>query len=291
MSEIAILLTSFNRRENTLACIKSIYDQTNPLGDNFSIFLTIDGSTDGTAEAVNEQFPEVNLFYGDGSLFWAGGMRFCYENALKKKHTFDFFLLLNDDTILFPEAMNGLLNDYKSLSSKGSILVGSTQGNNARLENNFTYGGKILLNKYNAASKFLLPNGSKPQICHLGNANIMLIPTVTIQKIGFLSDKFTHGIADYEYTLRARKHNITSYITSNFSGTCHIGDNQIYNWKNSKNSTLKERITFLYSPKGLAYKEYMFYIKTYFPLYYIHAWSFLWLKTFFPIIWDKLKKR
>ena len=63
MSKIAILLTSFNRKLNTLACIKSIYNQTNILNNNFSIFLTIDGSTDGTAEAVQKEFKEVNLFF------------------------------------------------------------------------------------------------------------------------------------------------------------------------------------------------------------------------------------
>lgn len=291
MHKIAILLTSYNRKENTLACIKSIYDQNNQLGNHFSIFLTIDGSTDGTAEAVKEQFPEVILFYGDGNLFWSGGMRFCYENTLNSETKFDSFLLLNDDTVLFPNALDELVNDLHSVNSPQSIIVGSTQGKNARLANDFTYGGKILLNNYNANAKFVLPNGESPQICHLGNANIMLIPAVTIQKIGFLSAKFTHGIADYEYTLRARKHGIPSYITSNFLGICHIGDNQVKNWKNSSNSTLKERINYLYSPKGLAYKEYIFYIKTYFPVYFIHAWSLLWLKTFFPFIWEKLKKQ
>jgi GT2 family glycosyltransferase len=290
MNKLAILLTSFNRKENTLACIQSIYTQINPKFE-YKIFLTIDGSTDGTEDAVKEQFPDVNLFFGDGNLFWAGGMRYCYENSKEIDSKFDYYLLLNDDTVLFNNAFEELFSDFDRLPSKESIMVGSTQGQNARLENNFTYGGKILLNNYNANAKFVLPNGESPQICHLGNANIMLVPAITIQKIGFLSDKFTHGIADYEYTLRARKYGISSYITSNFLGTCHIGDNQVKNWKNSSNSTLKERINYLYSPKGLAYKEYLFYIRTYFPIYFLHAWSFLWLKTFFPIIWDKLKKR
>lgn len=289
MYKIAVLLTSFNRKQNTLDCIKSIYDQTAFQENEISIFLTIDGSTDGTTEAMKELFPDVNLFFGDGNLFWAGGMRFCYENAIKIKNDFDFILLLNDDTTLFPTAFEKLLKDYQSLDSNESILVGCTQGKNARLENDFTYGGKILLNNYDSTSKFILPNNKSPQICDLGNANIMLIPAITIKKIGFLSERFTHGIADYEYTLRAKKQGIKSFISSNFLGICHIGDNQVKNWKNSKTSTLKERLNYLHSPKGLAYKEYLFYIKTYFPYYFIHAWIFLWLKTLFPILWDTLK--
>ncbi len=290
MNKLAVLITSFNRKENTLACIQSIYDQVNP-NVEYKIFLTIDGSTDGTHTAVEATFPEVQLFFGDGNLFWAGGMRFCFDRIKQSGGEFDYYLLLNDDTVLFNNAFNGLLKDFQSLPSKESIIVGSTQGKNARLENNFTYGGKILLNKYNSKSKFVLPNKKTPQICHLGNANIMLIPNLVIKRIGFLSTQFTHGIADYEYTLRARKNKINSYISSDYLGICHIGDNQIYTWKSTTKSTLKERIDYLHSVKGLAYKEYMIYIKKYFPYYYPQSFIMLWAKTLFPVFWEKFKKR
>ena len=290
MAEIAIILTSFNRKEKTLSCLTSVYSQVNSL-NTFTFFLTDDGSTDGTSEAIKSNFPNVNIFRGDGSLFWAGGMRYGFEKSLEIKSDFDFYLLLNDDTILHSNAFDELILDYHKVNSEDAIIIGNTQGKNARVKNEeFTYGGKILLNNYNANAKFVLPNGKTPQICHLGNANIMLIPSTTIKKIGFLSNKFTHGIADYEYTLRAKKNKINTYISSNYLGICDIGNNQVKNWQDPKKSTLKSRIKYLYSPKGLAYREYMYYIKTYFPLYFPQAWLFLWLKTFFPIVWEKLKK-
>jgi len=252
MSEIAILLTSYNRKENTLNCLKSIYSQTNDTDNNYHVFLVIDGSTDGTLEAVTNTFPKVNTIEGNGSLYWAGGMRFCYEFASKSPTKFDFFLLLNDDTVLYHNALDLLFLDFHSLPSDLSLLIGSTEGENPRIDK-FTYGGRLLLNKYNSNSSIVLPNDTDPQLCHLGNANIMLIPSKTISKIGFLSTKFTHGIADFEYTLRAKKNGIKSYVTSKYLGICHIGDNQTKDWASSSN-TLKERINYLYSPKGLAYK-------------------------------------
>lgn len=290
MSSVAILLTSFNRKENTLACLKSIYSQTNKLENKYTVFLVIDGSTDGTYDAVKEFFPEVNIILGDGTLFWAGGMRLCFTQASKSDQDFDHYLLLNDDTILFEDALDILLNDKQTLKRDEFILIGSTQGKNSVI-GNFTYGGRVLLNKYNSSSKIVLPNDESPQICHLGNANIMLIPCVVIKKIGFLSHQYTHAIADFEYTLRARKHGIKSYIASKYLGICNINDNQVINWKRSNRSTLKERIEFLFSAKGLAYNEYLSYIKHYFPFYLPQAWFLLWAKTLFPIFWDKLKKR
>ena len=287
MSKTAILLTSYNRKENTLACLESILKQKNYSNSKYSVFLVIDGSTDGTEESVREQFPFVNIINGDGSLFWAGGMRLCYKSVINTKENFDFFLLLNDDTVLFENAFEILVDDFKTINNQDAILVGSTKGNNGRI-NEFTYGGRLLLNNYNSKSKILIPNNT-PQICHLGNANILQIPSGVISKIGFLSNKFTHGIADFEFTLRAKKNNINSYISSQYLGICHIGDNQVKAWAN-KSCNLKDRINYLYSPKGLAYKEYLYFIKKYFPFYLAQAWTLLWIKTFFPFIWDKLKK-
>jgi len=287
MIEIAILITSFNRKDNTLDCLKSIYSQKSGIY-NTSIFLVIDGSTDGTLQAVSEQYPNVNIIQGNGSLFWAGGMRLCYSIASKSKKI-DHYLLINDDTVLFEDSFNYLLKDYSQLKIN-SILIGSTQGNNPIIEN-LTYGGRILVNSYNSKSKIVLPNNQNPQLCHLGNANIMLIPSAVIDFIGFLSDKFVHAIADYDFTLRAKKNGINSYISSKYLGVCHINDNQVKQWENGKKSSLKERVEYLYSVKGLSYNEYMFYIKKYFPLYVPKAWFLLWIKTIFPFLWDKLKKR
>ena len=289
MSKTAILLTSYNRIQNTLACLSSIYQQKDYSENTYSIFLVIDGSTDGTEEAVRLQFPAVNIINGDGSLFWAGGMRLCYDTVFNTKENFDYYLLLNDDTVLYENAFSILEDDFKKTNNSDSIIVGSTKGENARI-NDFTYGGRILLNKYNSKSKIIIPDNVGPQLCHLGNANILRIPSTVLKKIGFLSTRFTHGIADFEYTLRAKKNGINSYSSSQYLGVCHIGDNQTKDWANSS-KTLKERIEYLYSPKGLAYKEYLYYIKTYFPYYYPQAWSLLWVKTFFPIIWDKLKNK
>jgi len=45
----------------------------------------------------------------------------------------------------------------------------------------------------------------------------------------------------------------------------------------------------LYSVKGLAYKQYLHFIRKHFPLYLPQAWLSLWLKTIFPFLLKKDK--
>jgi len=90
-----VLLTCFNRKEKTLACLKSIYFQMPVKELELVIYLVDDGSTDGTGEAVADEFPEVKILYGDGSLYWNGGMSLAWHTAALDY--FDYYIWMNDD--------------------------------------------------------------------------------------------------------------------------------------------------------------------------------------------------
>lgn len=281
--KIAILLTTFNRKQKTLSCLRSLNRQILPVGTQTDIYLTDDSSSDGTAEAVAFHFPEVRLLKGNGSLFWAGGMRNSWNAALPGDY--DYYFLLNDDTLLKDNAMESLLQyNIQAVAGKRppAICIGSTCDH----EGNITYGGKALTSRYSLQGRFIFSE-DEFMPCDLGNANIMLVPSLAVKRIGILSSAFTHGIADYDYTLKARKAGIDVLVAPGFLGTCiHDHDK---NWKSAR-VRLKERIAFLKSPKGLAYSEYLGFIRYHFPLSYPMAFSKLWLKTLFPVLWDTFKK-
>jgi GT2 family glycosyltransferase len=112
---LAVLMASHNRRDTTLACLRSVASQ---VGANVTlrVYLVDDASTDGTASAVRAEFPEVAVLDGSGDLFWSGGMRVAQEAASDAEP--DFLLWLNDDVVLASGAVTTLLTTHEDLRAR-----------------------------------------------------------------------------------------------------------------------------------------------------------------------------
>ena len=286
MGTIAVLMTCHNRKNKTVACLRSLFDAELPSGYTLDVYLVDDGSTDGTRESVEREFPIVRIITGNGNLFWAGGMRLAWKTAMEKQ-SYDAYLLINDDVCLNIEFLNNLIKTNKySLETRGEpgIYSGATIDDETKT---ITYGGsKIKTSHIIVRSQRLIPT-EYPQSCEITNANILWVSKEVVDKIGVFDVRFTHGIADYDYSLRASRQNIPVFLAPNICGVC--ADDHGKNWKPS-NVSLKERMVYLRSPKGLAYDEYLYYIRKHFPLFLPYSFLMLWLKVFFPFFWERLKK-
>lgn len=279
---IAVLLATFNRKEKTLSCLHSLYAQEGlPEDLKISVFLTDDNSADGTREAVRLAFPEVRIFKGSGNLFWAGGMRNSWTEARRTDP--DYYLLLNDDTLLEKDAICRLLAYY---TLNGSVPNALAIGSTIDSENEISYGGRKLYNQ-KKVQNYTAYSETEYVECDLANANIMLVPREIVNAIGILSERYTHSIADFDYTLTAKKAGFKAVVMPGVLGSCI--DDHGNNWK-SPAVSLKDRINYLKSPKGLAYKEYMGFIRLHFPSHVPEAFVKLWMKTLFPVLWEKFKK-
>jgi GT2 family glycosyltransferase len=280
---ITVLLTCHNRKLKTYSCLEALSNCTLEEGFDLNIFLVDDGSTDGTTEYLQGKFKNLQIIQGTGDLFWAGGMRAAWKFANEHEKNTDYYLLLNDDTIVFKDTITRLLSDLKSVEDPKSIIVGPTLDPETK---KISYGGHKLLNKLTFKSEMVVPNNEFPLQCELGNANIMLVPKEVYEEIGSLTENYTHGIADFDYTLKALKKGIKTYISSSYCGYC-TNDHGV-NWL-PQDSNLKERIAYLYSPTGLSYKEYIQFVKVHFLFHLPQAFLLLWGKTLFPIIWQLFK--
>ena len=278
MTHIAVLITCFNRKEKTLLCLKDIYTQNQIEDYNIDIYVIDGGSTDGTPKLIQKEFPLVNINVCPG-VYWAGGMRKAWDEACKKRN-YDFFWLINDDTHLYNNCLNECIKAHKYSIQKyyqGGIYIGSTQDPTTL---KLTYGG------IDDKGKWIVPDGENYIECNLGNANIMMVHHSVYQKIGGFAQEYTHGIADYDYTLRAVKKNIPVFILPVYGGSCE--NDHKSTWL-PQSTPLKKRIQYLYSPKGLAYREYIIYLKKFYPHKVLVTKCKLWMKTLFPIIWQKFK--
>lgn len=280
---IAALIASFNRKEKTLRCIDRLLKQSLPDNVTIDIHLTDDASSDGTADAVKSQFPNANVYHGTGQLYWAGGMRNSWKNALSTSP--NFYLLINDDVFLFEEAINNLLENsaiYQEKHGHQAIFVGATIDDQERV----SYGGRKLHSKYRPQYELMHPNETQ-QVCDLGDGNIMFIPAAVVEAVGILSEEWTHGIADHDYCYRTKKAGFEIILIPGIHGKCNFDKGK--GWK-SGDVKLSERLKYLYSPTGLQYKEYLRYIKKYYPYDLPASFLKLWVKTLFPFVYDRFKK-
>ena len=284
----AILVACYNRREKTLRFLESLTSQGIYKKLPVDIYLLDDGSTDGTAKAIKAAYPLVTILTGDGNLWWVGAMVKLWKYAIEQKN-YDLFLLVNDDITLFDNALEKLLSTYVKLNKEGVILIGSTKDPKT---DQWTYGGHNLKNIKHTHYYPVEPDENKLVPIQLGHANFFLVDAATVKQIGIFTDAYEHKYADFDYTLTARKAGLDVFLAPGYYAWCefdHGNNSHLGRWLSGSHS-LRERIQFLYKPNGLAYKEYLHYAKKHFPADYFGVFAKLWLKTLFPVIWDKFKK-
>ena len=242
---VAVLLTVYNRKNITLLSLKNLFNQTLPEGYTIEVYLTDDGCTDGTPDAVKVQFPQVNIIKVDGNLFWNRGMIAAWKEATKIKP--DFFLLLNDDTYLLDNALKNLI-DLSVTMLHTSVIVGATL--NAERDR-ITYGGRMKF-------KGLITECNASQICDTFNGNTVLIPTHVYDKVGMLDSVFHHGIGDSDYGLRVTEAGLKCILCGEPIGICD-SHTSLPKWCNPKINVI-ERFKYLYRPGGNGNNPIEFFI-------------------------------
>jgi GT2 family glycosyltransferase len=243
--DIAVLIACHNRREKTLRCLRDLFKQKSINEQfRFTVFLVDDASTDGTSEAISKNFPEVRIIAGTGSLYWNKGMYLAWKNAISEKE-FDFYLWLNDDTVLFNDAIYTMLDTYIKCPEM-SIICGSTK---SELTGNFTYGLRI------KKGIELVPNG-EVQYGEFMNGNVVLISKKIYETIGMIDNIYPHAIGDNDYGLRAVKKGIRIATPPDYIGYCE-GHEKLPAWCLPE-VPLKKRLKSLYSPLGNSHPRYFF---------------------------------
>lgn len=269
---IAVLMTCYNRKDKTLKSLDSLFQQLAEI----DVFLVDDGCTDGTGEVVVQHFPQVNIIQGTGNLFWNGGMHLAWITAASRCE-YDHYLWLNDDTLLYPNAIQELMTCSGSENYR-KIICGTTCSSND--SDKITYGGWLI------NDTLIKPNGQK-QHCDFFNGNIVLIPRYVYSAVGTNDPVFSHALGDFDYGLRAHKLGIESIVTPHVLGTCDE-HKTLSAWCHPKTPVLK-RLKLLYSPLGNHPGQHFIFEKRHYG-FWVSCFHFLTihLRVLIPILW-KLK--
>ena len=251
MQTIAVLMTCHNRREKTLACLDALFSSSPVLNTAVEVFVVDDGSTDGTSSAIKAAYPSVHVIAGDGNLYWNGGMRVAFAAAMVKG--FDFYLWLNDDTIVYANALPSLLalaNVEQQRQNKPAVIVGTTQDAPGGTP---TYGGLRRKSVWRPLTHTLVFAQTAPASCETMNGNCVLIPNEAAKRLGNLEASFVHSMGDIDYGLRASNAGFPLMVLPGYVGLC--SHNPISNTFMDARLSLSQRWSKITGEKGLPMKQ------------------------------------
>src|SRR6266478_5411898 len=97
---VEIVAPVHNRKAITLQCLKSL-SRIDKRGLDVHTVIVDDGSTDGTGDAIRNQYPEVDVIDGDGNLWFTEGTNLGIRRALMSDPK--YVLLINDDQVFDAE--------------------------------------------------------------------------------------------------------------------------------------------------------------------------------------------
>ena len=293
MNRIAVLMTCYNRKEKTLRCLSTLQEGWEQSESKLSVtvFLTDDGCSDGTADAIRSQgyhFP-IHILQGTGNLFWNGGMINSWKAALAEGG-FDGYLWLNDDVIILPSFWEDLIttDDYCLVTyGKNGIYIGSTKDADTGA---YTYGGFNYINKLTLKDQILPPNGFV-QPCEAGHGNITYVADNVVGRMGIFCDKYIHGGTDHDYTYLAHKAGFPVLILPHFAASCRNDHTIDGGRKNFFKMSLCDRLRYLKSPRGLNLHNALLFSRRCFPWRYPIILVTGYLKAFFPKAYYRLYLR
>jgi hypothetical protein len=111
-ADLTVIVISYNTRDLTLTCLETLY--ADRMQTRFHTVVLDNASSDGSAEAIAERFPQVELIASDENLGFARA-----NNVVAAEATTEWLLLLNPDTEVHAGAVDTLLAFSKAHPEAG----------------------------------------------------------------------------------------------------------------------------------------------------------------------------
>ena len=199
---------------------------------------------------------------------------------------FDFYIWLNDDTLLFDSAITKLISSFEELlilKSTPCILVGSTKD---QFSNQVTYGGLVRYSSFRKTKFRLLHPTDKFVRCETMNGNCVMIPDQIAKKLVNLDVKYIHGLGDLDYGLRATAAGYPIFIIPGFVGEC--SQNSLGGTYHDDKLNLVDRWSKFLSPKGLPVRPWVTFTKRHAGFYWFIYWIYPYVKFLFQSLLSEI---
>lgn len=112
--ELTVMMVSYNTRELTVRAIETLFENAGAV--SLRVIVWDNASHDGSADAIAERFPDVELIRSEQNVGFARA-----NNDIAKGVTTEWLLLLNPDTETCPSAIENLLAFGKKHPEAGIV--------------------------------------------------------------------------------------------------------------------------------------------------------------------------
>ncbi len=189
---LSIIIVNWNTREDLLRCLASV--TANPPACPFEVLVFDNASTDGSAEAVATEYPQVCLEVSPENLGFARP-----NNRAAARAQGRFWLLLNPDTVVHPGALDalvGYLTSQPQVAGVGPRLInpdGSLQPSIERLPTPYSEWWRLLhLDRLYPVSKY--PRSAlaslRPQRVEVLSGACLLLRREAVETAGLFDEDY-----------------------------------------------------------------------------------------------------
>jgi GT2 family glycosyltransferase len=197
------VVLSWNGREDTLRCLESLTRVEHP---GLGIICVDNGSSDGSAQAVRDRFPQVELIEAGANLGYAAGNNLGLRHALGRGAR--WVVLVNNDATVAPDVIAGFERAIAERPEAG-MLAGKVYFAD-RPQTIWFAGQRVseLLGYSGRPRGYGCPDGPRySRVRSTGRAvgALMAISRDAIETVGLLDEDLFAYVEDVDWALRVRR--------------------------------------------------------------------------------------
>ncbi len=207
--KLSIIIVSYNTKELLRRCVSSIEKSQDDLEKE--VFIVDNASTDGSDKLVEQGYKDIKILRNKENL----GFAKANNQALRQVYG-EYCLLLNSDTEVKPDALSNLVEFAENNPQAGIVGAkllnpdASIQSSIYHLPTLWRAIKEFWLGKKGEYEKYALTASDAVGVEAVTFAAV-LIPKKTIERIGFLEERYFMYFEDLDYCRRVRQADLEVY--------------------------------------------------------------------------------